>query len=110
MDSERIMRCPPGAILDSLLAGVFPQWAVDLLVERRTAGRELAQLVALGAHQGRAVAERPADALAVEPAVVAELPGEVGLRQRAAADPDEGDAAVAHVRGPGVTEVFLQIT
>ena len=47
-------------------AGLIPDRPVDVLVERGAAGGELAQLVVLGPHQGRAVAEGPADPLGVE--------------------------------------------
>src|SRR5262249_27380703 len=84
------------------LARLLPEGAVHLLVERWAARGELAQLVVLGPHQRRAVAEGAADALAIETAVLAELPGEVRHGQRRAADADEGDPTGADVGGPGV--------
>ena len=83
--------------------------AVGLLVERRAAGRELAQRVVLRPHQRRAVAERAADALAVELAVVEQLPHQVRLRQRRPADADERHPAVADVRRPGLRQELLQV-
>src|SRR5262245_54881915 len=91
------------------LLGKLPNWAINLLVERRAACRELALLVMLGSHQRRAVAEGPADALAVEPAVLQQLASEIGLGQSRAADADEGDASIAHVRGASFEQVFLQV-
>src|SRR5262249_11506717 len=73
----------------SLFLRLLPDRAVDFLVERRAARGELALVVVLGAHQGGAVAEGAADALAVEAAVLLELPHEVRLREGGAADAHE---------------------
>src|SRR5258708_888969 len=79
------------------LLRLLPERPVDFAVERRTTGGELALLIVLGAHQGGAVAEGAADALAVEAAVLLQLPHEIRLRKRGAADADKGNPAVAHV-------------
>src|ERR1700722_17658866 len=88
---------------------LLPDRPVHLLVKWRTARRKLAQFVVLGAHQCRAIAERAADALAVELAALLDLLHEVRLRQRRPADADEGAATVAHVGGGGVDQILLQI-
>src|SRR5262245_49865338 len=90
-----------------VLLRLVPDGAVHLLVERRAASGELAQLVVLGAHESGAVAEGAADALAVELAVLAQLAGEVRHRQRCPPDADEGDLPGADVGGPGVKKELL---
>src|SRR5262245_14002160 len=63
-------RSSPGAVSgQGLLAlpGVVPYRPIDFLVKRRTPRGELAELVVLRPHQGRAVTERPAHPLAVQP-------------------------------------------
>ena len=50
---------------------LFPDGPVNFLVERRAAGGELAHVVVLRSHEGRAIAERPAQPLAVERLAVA---------------------------------------
>ena len=88
---------------------LFPEGTVHFLVEGRTAGGELAQLVVLGAHQGRAVAEGAADALAIELAVLLQLQSKIGLRQCGPADTDEGDPAVADIGCSSVKDELLQV-
>ena len=56
----------------------------------------------LGPHQGRAVAEGPAESLAVERLAAREPPAEIGLGQGAAADPDERRPARGDVRRAGL--------
>src|SRR5579871_5061647 len=63
----------------------------------------------LRAHERRAIAESPADALAVKLAVLLDLKGKVRHRQRRPADADEGNSAVADVRRAGLREKFLQV-
>src|SRR5262245_5210854 len=81
----------------SLLLRFIPDRHVDLLVERGAARRELAQLVVLRSHQCGAIAESPADALAIEFTGFHQLPSEVRLSERGPADADKGDTSVAHV-------------
>src|SRR5262249_22519021 len=69
-----------------LFLRLLPDRAVHLLIKRRASGRELAQLVVLGAHQRRAITEGAASPLAVEPAFADQLTDEVRLRQRRPAD------------------------
>ena len=96
-------------LLESELLHFLPDVAVRLLVERRAAGRVLAERVVLRPHQRGAVAERAADALAVELAVVEELPHPVGLSERRAADADDADPAVADIRGRRLRQELLQV-
>src|SRR5262249_59283760 len=97
--------CSTAAELQALL----PDRPVHLFVERRAAGRKLPQGVVLGPHQGRAVAERPADALALQPAVLAQLLDEVRLRQCRPADAGEGDPVVADVGRRRLRQELLQV-
>src|SRR5437868_3761958 len=94
----------------SLLFGLVPDRSINLLVKRWATGRELALLVMLGTHEGRAIAERAADALALELAVLLDLADEVGLGQRGPAHADEGGAAIANIGRAGMDQKFLQIT
>src|SRR5258707_15774810 len=101
---------PQAAERRSLLLRPLPERPVNFLVKRRATRGELDLLVVLGAHQSGAVAERATDALAVEAAVLLQLPHEIRLRERGAADAHEGDTAVAHVGGAGVRQKLLQVT
>src|SRR5262249_55115240 len=51
-----------------------------------------------------------AHTLAVEPALLGKLHGEIGLRQRGPADADEGDAPIPQIRGSRLKEKLLQVT
>jgi len=62
------------------LPGLVPDRAIDLLVERRTAGGELTEVVVLGAHQRCAVAESPAQAFRIQGFSRHDPPAEIGLR------------------------------
>src|SRR3954468_16430729 len=99
-----------GPVADGELLRLLPDRAVRLLVERRAAGRELAQVVVLRPHQRRAVAERPADPLAVELAVVEQLLDEVRLRERRPTDSGKRAPAVPEVGRRRLRQELLQIT
>ena len=72
---------------------------------RSTARRILAELVALGPHQRRAVADGDAHLLLIH----VHVPGEVGIRNRAAAHPDDRDAIVAKIGFPCLHRVLPQV-
>src|SRR5260370_21007473 len=93
----------------SLLLRLIPDRTIHFLVERRTSRRELAQLVVLGAHEGRAITERPADALAVQLAMLLKLAHEIRLRESRTTHASERGPAVAHIGGGGVDQIFLQV-
>jgi hypothetical protein len=61
----------------------------------------------LGAHQGGAVRERPADALAIEPAGVCQRAGEIGMGERCPPESCQGDMACGDVRRRGLRGEFL---
>src|ERR1700744_6106022 len=86
-----------------------PDQAVDLLVERRTSRRELPQLVVLRTHEGRAVAERSANPLPLELAVLLNLAGEVRLRQGRPADADDRGPPLGEIGRRYVGQELLQI-
>src|SRR5438034_1293526 len=69
-----------------LLLGLLPDHSIGVFIEWRTSGRELAEVVVLRAHQRGAITEGAANPLAIESAVVEQLPHEIGLRQRRSAD------------------------
>src|SRR5580765_6580484 len=91
-------------------AGFIPDWPVDLLVKWRTASGKLAQFVVLGAHQGRAITERAAHALAVEPALLLNLLSKIRLRQCRSAYADESNLAVAEIGRSRMEHELLQVT
>src|SRR5690606_11946551 len=88
----------------------LPERPVDLFVERRTAGRVLAERMILRSHQVRAVRERAADPLAIEPARFGECASKVGVRQRSSAVADDSDMPRLEIRGPRHERVVLQPT
>ena len=95
-------------LLESELLHLFPDRAIPFFVERRAAGGVLAERVVLRTHQRGAIAEGAADALAVQLAVLEELPHPVGLGERRAADADDADAAVANIRGRRLRQELLR--
>src|SRR5260221_7212356 len=66
---------------------------VHLLIKRRAARRELAELIVLLAHQISTKRQRLAHAPLVEFAALQRIAGEIGIRQRAAPDAEETDVA-----------------
>src|SRR4051794_16386274 len=80
----------------------LPHVPIPLLVERRASCRVLAERMVLRPHQSRAVAERPADALAVGPPVLLHLKRQIRLSERGPSQADEGGPSVSQVAGPGV--------
>ena len=92
-----------------MLPRLFPNLGIPFFVERRAAGGELAQLVMLGAHQSRAIAESAADAFAVEPSGLLKLSGEIRLGERGAADADKANSAIADIGGSSLEQIFLQV-
>jgi len=62
------------------LPGLVPDRSIDLLVERRTAGGELTEVVVLGTHQRCAAAEGPAQAFRVEGFSRDDPPAKIRLR------------------------------
>src|SRR4051794_9304144 len=83
------------------ISSFVPDWAVDLFVEWRATGGELAHFVVLGTHEGGTVAKRPAYPLAVQPAVLLDLLGEIRLWERGPADAHQCDATVTQICGTG---------
>src|SRR3954447_23374977 len=63
-------------------AGLVPDGAVSLLIERRAAGGELPERVVLAPHQRRAIAERAASPLRVDRLSQQDVAGEARLSQR----------------------------
>src|SRR6266852_2413381 len=79
------------------LLSLFPNGTIPFLIKRRTAGRELPQLVMLGAHERGAITESAAHTFAVQSAMFHQLAGEVRLRQRGPADADQRDLTIPNV-------------
>src|SRR6266436_6913455 len=63
------------------LLSLFPNGTIHFFIKRRTAGRELPQLIMLGAHERGAITKSPADAFAIQPTIFPQPAGEVRLRQ-----------------------------
>src|SRR5262249_6640635 len=93
-----------------LFLRIFPDRAVDLLVERRTAGGELAKLIVLGAHKSGAITESAAYPFSIQSAVFDQPAGKIRLRQRSPADSHESDPAVPNIGRCRLKEEFLQVT
>src|SRR5882672_7684052 len=79
------------------LLSLFPNGTIHFFVKRRTAGRELPQLIMLGAHERGAITESAADAFAIQPTIFPQPAGEVRLRQRGPADADQRDLTIPNI-------------
>jgi hypothetical protein len=88
---------------------LIPDRPVDLLIERRATRCELAQLIVFRTHEGGAVAESAADALAVQFPVFLDLFGKIWLGQRCPADTHKSNSAVAQIRCASLRQKFLQV-